>query len=110
LSHNQFASPDYNYNFYLLSGDSIEKIVKLDLPPPFDIQQRSDNTITCILGSAVNDTLCIYDSTIYAISGDKSKCQIGEIIYATWGDKSKCQIWAICYYVPIGASLLVTAK
>jgi F-box interacting protein len=47
--------------FYLLSGDSFEMIVKLDLPPPFDIQRGNDNTIIRILGSAVNDTICIYD-------------------------------------------------
>ncbi|XP_004509871.1 F-box/kelch-repeat protein At3g06240-like [Cicer arietinum] len=57
---NQFASPDFHWNLYLLSGEKLESKVKLDFPPPFHIQQNGV-TLTRILSSAINGILCIYD-------------------------------------------------
>jgi molecular chaperone HtpG len=55
---NQFASLDFNYNLYLFPGDSFEKKVKMEFPPPIDFHHGD---FIGILGSAINGTLCIYD-------------------------------------------------
>jgi hypothetical protein len=44
-----------------LTGEKFEKEIKLDLPPPFDIQQNVLYDHISILRSAINGILCIYD-------------------------------------------------